>query len=204
MNFGTIKHWNDDKGYGFITPDNGGRDVFLHIKAFKKKSHRPEIGQFVLYETTHGDKGRLSAVNVEFMKNESYSPHSKKLTIFSLFAFAYVVGISMGVHLGKLPKISIPLYLLTSFITFLAYGIDKSKAKNGKWRTQESTLHLFSVVGGWPGAILAQQKFNHKTAKGSFRSEFWFTVALNCVAFFWFTSPGAFEKTMNFLDKILK
>ena len=202
MNFGTIKHWNDDKGYGFITPDNGGNDVFLHIKAFKKWSHRPEIGQVVSYNTTSGDKGRLRALNVRFMENESYSPH--RLTIFSFLAFVYVVGISMGVLLGKLPKVSIPWYLGASIITFLAYGIDKSKAKNGRWRTQESTLHLFSVVGGWPGAILAQQKFNHKTTKGSFRSEFWFTVVLNCVAFFWFASPGALEKTMNFLGKLLK
>ena len=168
MNFGTIKHWNDEKGYGFITPGNGGNDVFLHIKAFKKRSCRPEIGQIVSYDTTFGDKGRLQALNVQFMKNESYSPHSKKLTIFSIFAFVYVFGIIMGAHFGKLPKVSIPLYLGASIITFLAYGLDKSKAKNGRWRTQESTLHLFSIVGGWPGAILAQKNSIIRQQKNHF------------------------------------
>ncbi|SCX80603.1 cold shock and DUF1294 domain-containing protein [Desulfoluna spongiiphila] len=204
MNFGTIKHWNDEKGYGFITPDNGGNDVFLHIKAFKKRSQRPEIGQVVSYDETLGDKGRLRALNVQFMENSFSSPQSTKLTVFSAFAFIYVVGISIGVQLGKLPKFSIPLYLGASIVTFLAYGIDKSKAKNGRWRTQESTLHFFSVIGGWPGALIAQQKFNHKTTKESFRFEFWFTVVLNCAGFFWFTSPGALEKTINSLEKILK
>lgn len=204
MNFGTIKHWNDNKGYGFISPDNGGNDVFLHIKAFKKRSHRPEVGQVVSYDTTSGEKGRLRAFNVQYMENESSSTNTKKRTILSICAFVYVIGVAVGVYLGKLPKFSTHLYLGASFITFLAYGIDKSKAKQGRWRTQESTLHLFSIVGGWPGALLAQQKFNHKTTKESFRSEFWFTVAINCVGFFWFTSPGALEKTINFLDKFLK
>ena len=55
MNFGTIKFWNDEKGYGFISPDNGGKDVFVHIKSFKKCSDRPEIGQVVSYDTSMGE-----------------------------------------------------------------------------------------------------------------------------------------------------
>jgi uncharacterized membrane protein YsdA (DUF1294 family)/cold shock CspA family protein len=203
MNFGTIKHWNDEKGYGFIAPDNGGDDIFLHIKAFNKRSHRPEVDQVVSYDTAAAEKGRLRAINVQFMENEPSSSNSIKFTFLSFFALSYVIGISVGVYLGKLPKLSIPLYLGASLIAFIAYGIDKSKAKHGGWRTKESTLHLFSVLGGWPGAILAQQKFHHKTTKVSFRFEFWFTVILNCVGFFWFTSPGGVDKTINFLNKYI-
>jgi uncharacterized membrane protein YsdA (DUF1294 family)/cold shock CspA family protein len=203
MNFGTIKHWNDEKGYGFITPDNGDIDIFLHINAFNKRPHRPEVGQVVSYDTAAGEKGRLRAVNVRFVEIESSSSSLSKFTVLSFCAVCYVIGISVAVYLGKLPKLSIPLYLGFSLITFLAYGIDKSKAKRGGWRTKESTLHLFSILGGWPGAILAQQKFHHKTTKVSFRFEFWFTVILNCVGFFWFTSFGGVEKTINFLSKYL-
>ena len=203
MNFGTIKHWNDEKGYGFITPDNGEKEIFLHIKAFKKRSHRPEVDQVVSYDTAASEKGRLRAINVQFVEIESSSSNSTKFTILSFCAVSYVIGISVGVYLGKLPNFSIPLYLGVSLITFLAYGIDKSKAKRGGWRTKESTLHLLSVLGGWSGAILAQQKFNHKTTKVSFRFEFWFTVILNCVGFFWFTSFGGVEKTINFFNKYL-
>ena len=202
MNIGTIKHWNDEKGYGFIAPDNGGKDVFLHITAFGKRHHRPEVGQEVSYAATQGEKGRLRALNVQLMGNGSFSPRAAKHTVFSFFAIIYMAGIATGVYLGKLPDFSVPLYLGESVTTFLAYGSDKSKAQHGGWRTQESTLHLLSVIGGWPGALVAQQMFNHKTTEKSFRSGFWFTVVLNCAGFFWYTSPGALEKTMNFLERL--
>jgi len=71
------------------------------------------------------------------------------------------------------------------------YAIDKSAARKGAWRTQESTLHLLSLAGGWPGALIAQQKLRHKTRKPSFRVVFWITVVLNCGAFLWLmTSEG--------------
>ena len=43
----------------------------------------------------------------------------------------------------------------------------------------ESTLHLFDLLGGWPGALIAQQQFRHKTVKASFQAGFWMTVVLN-------------------------
>lgn len=71
------------------------------------------------------------------------------------------------------------------------YALDKSAAKAGSFRTQESTLHLLALVGGWPGAMIAQQTLRHKTKKQSFRAVFWMTVLLNCGAFAWlFTLNG--------------
>jgi uncharacterized membrane protein YsdA (DUF1294 family)/cold shock CspA family protein len=205
MNFGTIKFWNDEKGYGFISPDNGGEDVFLHIKSFNKRSHRPEIGHVVSYDTSAGEKGRLRAHKVKNMEEKSSSSSkTTSLTFFTLVACAFLAGISIAAYLGKIPKISVPLYFGASVITFFAYGIDKSAAKQGGWRTKESTLHLLSLVGGWPGAMLAQKKFNHKTTKESFRVEFWFTVILNCGGFVWFTSPNSVERTFEFIEKYLK
>lgn len=71
------------------------------------------------------------------------------------------------------------LYTFVSFITFVIYAIDKSAAKKGRWRTKERTLHLLSLFGGWPGAILAQRLFRHKTKKRDFRAVFWLTVIIN-------------------------
>lgn len=71
------------------------------------------------------------------------------------------------------------VYLVASLITFMVYALDKSAAKRGARRTPESTLHLLSLVGGWPGAVLAQGLFRHKTLKRSFRFVFWITVAVN-------------------------
>ncbi|MGJ8647069.1 DUF1294 domain-containing protein [Marinomonas colpomeniae] len=75
-------------------------------------------------------------------------------------------------------------YGVMSLVTFCLYGIDKSAAKCNKWRVRESTLHLMSLLGGWPGAILGQKVFRHKTKKRFFRSMFWLTLILNFVLFY--------------------
>jgi len=82
------------------------------------------------------------------------------------------------------------LYLAASVAALIAYGVDKSAARGGRWRTPESTLHLLALIGGWPGALIAQKVFRHKSRKRSFRVAFLFTVALNCAAlllFWWAT-----------------
>lgn len=59
-------------------------------------------------------------------------------------------------------------------------------------RTQESTLHGLSLIGGWPGALIAQQSLRHKTRKEEFRFVFWLTVVINIGVFVWlFTDTGS-------------
>ena len=204
MNFGKIKFWNDDKGYGFISSDNGGKDVFLHIKAFKRYSRRPEIGQIVSYETI-SDKGRLRVANVHYMEEKSSSSFGLNVDTLSVIAaIIFLIGILLAAYIGKVPKFTVALYFGASIVTFIAYALDKSAAKQSGWRTKEDTLHLFALVGGWPGAIIAQQKFHHKTKKESFRSVFWVTVVLNCGGLLWFSRPGSVQKTIDFMDKFLK
>jgi uncharacterized membrane protein YsdA (DUF1294 family) len=77
-------------------------------------------------------------------------------------------------------SLSLPLmYLLLSVICFFAYAADKSAARRGQRRTPESRLLLLGLLGGWPGALLAQQFLRHKTRKQPFRTLFWCTVAVN-------------------------
>jgi uncharacterized membrane protein YsdA (DUF1294 family) len=76
-------------------------------------------------------------------------------------------------------------YVVLSVVTFVAYGLDKSAAEKGRWRTPESALHLLSLVGGWPGALAGQRVFRHKTRKQPFRTIFWATVIANSVALAW-------------------
>lgn len=83
---------------------------------------------------------------------------------------------------GKLPWPMIWLYAAASLITFVTYRIDKSAARQGSRRTPESTLHLLALMGGWPGALIAQQHLRHKSAKTSFQLVFRATVLLNCGA----------------------
>lgn len=90
---------------------------------------------------------------------------------------------------GRLPFAIIGLYLAASTVAFLAYAIDKSAAQKNRWRTQENTLHLFALVGGWPGALLAQKTLRHKSKKVEFQSVFRATVAINCLALGWLLTP---------------
>lgn len=69
--------------------------------------------------------------------------------------------------------------LVMSIFTFFSYRSDKRRAEAGEWRIPESTLHLAELLGGWPGAFLAQRVFRHKTAKGSFLFVFWAVVLIH-------------------------
>lgn len=82
-------------------------------------------------------------------------------------------------------------YLGLSAAAFVMYGVDKSAAVHGRWRTPELWLHMVSLAGGWPGALVAQHVFRHKTRKQPFRTVFWATVALNVLALTWVLSSQA-------------
>ena len=74
------------------------------------------------------------------------------------------------------------LYVFASILCFFAYWVDKNAARAGRWRTPEHRLLLLGLIGGWPGALLAQHWLRHKSTKPSFRRKFWFTVVINVVA----------------------
>jgi CspA family cold shock protein len=69
MATGTVKWFNATKGYGFIQPDNGGKDVFLHISALERAGLR-EIadGAKVSFELESGRDGRTSASQLSLMR----------------------------------------------------------------------------------------------------------------------------------------
>jgi len=66
-----------------------------------------------------------------------------------------------------------------SLVCFIAYGLDKRQAVNGGRRVSERTLHLLAFLGGWPGALIGQRHFRHKTQKVKFRLVFWLVVVLH-------------------------
>ncbi|MEM7279502.1 MAG: DUF1294 domain-containing protein, partial [Pseudomonadota bacterium] len=82
-------------------------------------------------------------------------------------------------------------YVVIGAASFAVYTIDKSAARRGGWRISERALHLLDLAGGWPGGLLAQQIFRHKTKKTTFRIAFWITVLVNSLALVWLhTSEG--------------
>jgi uncharacterized membrane protein YsdA (DUF1294 family)/cold shock CspA family protein len=189
---GKVASWNDDKGFGFIAPADGGERIFVHIKAFANRDRRPLANDVVTYDASEDKQGRARAVNAvlagdKLAKQTRSSSGPPALLLTTLF-FA-VVGTS--VVMTGLPLFVPAAYVLMSMVTFIAYAIDKSAAQAGRWRISESTLHILALAGGWPGAMLAQQALRHKSRKTSFRVFYWATVIINCAGLYWLhTSDG--------------
>jgi uncharacterized membrane protein YsdA (DUF1294 family)/cold shock CspA family protein len=192
---GVLKSWNDERGFGFIEPMQGGQEIFVHVKALRNRTERPKIGQFVSFEVELGTEGKKRAKNVEPMRVVRSRRNVERdcpaqwgtATLFAIPAFLGLFSIVSV--LWRPPLLVAGIYAGVSVITFIANALDKSAAARGNWRTPESTLHGLSLAGGWPGALLAQQFLRHKTTKAEFRRVFWGTVAINVIAFVALCSP---------------
>jgi uncharacterized membrane protein YsdA (DUF1294 family)/cold shock CspA family protein len=201
---GKITRWYDDKGYGFIKPADGGKQVFVHIRAFANRNRRPAINQLVTYALSSDKQGRACATRATLAGDRfpvSRIISNDSLLVIAAVFFLGIVGVA--VLAGKVPPWVPGLYMVASLLTFIMYAMDKSAARKGHWRTQESTLHVMSLAGGWPGALVAQQKLRHKSRKKSFRSVFWATVVLNCGVFIWLLTPTGVETFKALIAEIV-
>ena len=183
---GKITTWNDDKGYGFITPFDGSDRVFIHITALGNRDRRPTLNDVVTYSLSKDKRGRACAANATLAGDKLVKKAPKKSSKWTiLFAVLFLAGAGLSALIGRLPALVTIGYLVMSLITFLAYAIDKAAARAGRWRTGEGTLLLLGLAGGWPGALIAQQNLRHKSKKASFRAALWLTVVMNCAVFAW-------------------
>jgi uncharacterized membrane protein YsdA (DUF1294 family) len=101
-----------------------------------------------------------------------------KLAVFALLCALPLAG-SLLLGLQEASWVPLTAYGIVSVVAFLLYWSDKRKARSDAWRTPENVLHAVELAGGWPGALLAQQVFRHKTRKVSFQVVFWFIVLLH-------------------------
>lgn len=191
---GKLIIWMDDKGFGFVVQNGGTEQIFVHIREFTSRRRRPVVNEIISFEIATDAQGRKQARNVSLVGTVSSATNPAKTGNFTLIlAAAFLVFVCVAAALGRLP-IAVPgLYLAASIIAYFAYALDKSAARHGAWRTPESTLHLLGLIGGWPGALLAQKKLRHKNRKASFQAVFWMTVAINCGGLGWAMTPGGAE-----------
>lgn len=200
---GKITSWNDEKGYGFIQPLDGSQRVFIHISAFGNKYRRPEDNQVVSYALSTDKQGRPCAINATLAGDRLIEKKARQASSFHLiFAMLFLLVVAIAVATTKLPLHLLGYYLLASLLTFAFYAMDKSAARNDEWRVSEQTLHILSMLGGWPGALLAQQKLRHKSRKTSFRIVLWLTVIVNIAAFSWTLTPEGTDKVQSLIQKL--
>ena len=195
---GKVSGWQDAKGFGFILPDDGSARVFMHHTALVPGQARPRNGDTVRFVAGNDDKGRAVAKKVwsrpqaDVMRQRVVRERAAAKVVQTQLnrekdsqavwlALPFLVGLTVLALMGRLPMFVIGVYLAASLLTYFAYLLDKRSAQQGGWRTQETTLHLMSLFGGWPGALLAQRMLRHKSSKQEFRFMFWATVLLNVV-----------------------
>lgn len=191
---GTLKSWNDERGFGFIEPTQGGQEIFVHIKAFEVRTERPQVGQRLSFEIEVNPDGKKRAKLVQQIRPKRAlrrRPNSPaQWGTASYFAIpGFLLLYLIVAILWRVPNWVAGLYLAASVVCFVVYVVDKSAAAAGQWRISENTLILLGLVGGWPGAIVAQQVYRHKSNKAAFRSVFWGSVVLNVLAFIAVSSP---------------
>lgn len=166
---GKISSWKDEQGYGFITPNGGGPTVFIHVKSFARQDIRPTGNEIVTYELVVNERGQHRAENVAYVRSRRAPEPTHRTGTSSLVAAIAFLGFIAACSLtGKLPALVFGLYLVMSVAAFIAYAHDKSAARENRWRTQESTLHMLGLAGGWPGARLRSRFFDTSVRSSRF------------------------------------
>jgi uncharacterized membrane protein YsdA (DUF1294 family)/cold shock CspA family protein len=215
---GTLTQWNDERGFGWIEADDGGERLFVHINAFEPHppaDQRPRVGQRLQFAVGLV-QGRKRAVQVTWRSASTTAQARDRRPIprhsAGTHARAAAASRSGSVHIPAwfgygvlclwlallllidiawgLPQPLWLVYAALGVITFMAYWRDKWAAQQDRWRTSERALQLLALLGGWPGAVLAQQWLRHKSSKASFQAVFWCMVVLHAVAVLWLCSPA--------------
>lgn len=183
---GILAVWNDDRGFGFVTPTAGGPRVFVHVSAFPR-GRRPDTDCLVTYAVGRDERNRLRASDVRYVvpvRSRRTGTRGLPLALSTTAVFfACLIGLVMA---GEAPGLLLVAYGVLSAGALAMYRADKTAAEQGAWRTPEANLHAIALLGGWPGALVARRVFRHKTTKQPFRTIFWGTVVANCLALAWF------------------
>lgn len=173
---GTIVEWVDEKGYGWV--ESGGKRIFVHIKEFERGQRRPRSGEEIRFSPGIDSQGRGCARKVTFVKSGGRTGVGGWLLLLALLVLPMMALLWlpfpwwMGV--GALGVVSA--------ITYGMYAHDKQQAVTAGWRLPEATLHFAELLGGWPGAFLAQRRLRHKCSKASYQIVFWGIVLLFQIA----------------------
>lgn len=198
---GRLVEWFDEKGYGFIQPNDESKGrVFLHIKDFARPGPRPIQGCALEYIVQLDGQGRYKAKQVTYLKaaqtkkNKYAQKNNKnqvkqKMQPMQIAIISYILFLAVFVLAGLLSALMVLIVLLMNLITYGLYSHDKAAAQQGSQRVPENTLHLVSILGGWPSAWLAQQRLRHKTQKQPFKKIYFCTIAFNILIVFWLISP---------------
>lgn len=192
---GTLAKWHDDKGFGFIHPHDGTTDLFVHISSFGTKA-TPNVGQTLYFKPSKDAKGRRCAIIVNnygaplARQKRQFVTSKAKQKLGLILVVAFFSTLASGYLMQSLPVAPLLYYFALSMVTYVAFAIDKRAARLKHQRISERSLQFLSLLGGWPGALLAQQALRHKSQKVSFRLVLWLALILNGITLIWLGYSG--------------
>lgn len=163
---GKIVEWNDQKGYGYVLGPQGR--IFLHRRDFIERHKRPAVGDAIDFGLGQDLKGRPCATNACHLNDGGKIGGG----VILLLAVLLVLPVMALIHLAVDIRWAGLYGLVLSLVSYRCYANDKCKARENDWRIPESTLQVTALLGGWPGAFLAQRQFRHKVSKLGFQFVF--------------------------------
>jgi uncharacterized membrane protein YsdA (DUF1294 family)/cold shock CspA family protein len=167
--------WSEAKGHGFISFEK--HRIFVHQRDFSARHKRTEVGDVVDFVLGRDDKGRLCAQKVE---HHNGGGRIRFWHLLILLPFVAGPGYALWQAGGRAnASLVFGCAAGMSVISYLLYWLDKLRARHGQWRVSASTLHLVALLGGWPGAFLAQRNFRRKSLGLRFQLLFWLIVTLH-------------------------
>lgn len=207
---GAVVQWNAEEGLGLIRSPQTAAFIRFHLRDYKGPLPI-QVGQPVEFdEIVVGGRGPQAlkvkeppadiyfksdvkvATTMDELLPSGRNPSSRRTrppTLLERWHPWPALGLVMvwllmwllGIALGRFPWVVLVGLALLNVTALFAYWRDKHAATHGEWRVQESVLHGFAVLGGWPGAWFAQSVLRHKTRKPSFQLAFKATIALHCL-----------------------
>jgi len=168
-----LVEWNPEKGYGWL--QWGDKRVFLHRREMDGASRVLRIGEEIRFILGQDERGRPCATDAVPVRK---SVRIGGLSLLLLAALLILPAVAL--HRVPIEAWKTALYVLTvSLMTYTAYASDKRRARTNAWRIPEAHLHLLELLGGWPGAWLAQQRLRHKCSKNRYQFVFWSIILIH-------------------------
>ena len=152
---GRLTQWNDEKGFGFITPNGGSERVFVHIQSFQSRHRRPAEDALLTYELQLDTNGRARAANVAFAEEARTAAATQgDSTLPMVLLGIFVIALAAACVRGALPFAVLGFYAVASLLAFVMYLWDKISAESGRWRRRAGSRHLSNSRGSsWAGNL---------------------------------------------------
>ncbi len=191
---GTISEWDAEKGQGFITVSGQPKRIFFQLADVSRKGHSPKVDEYVRFHVTKDVYGSIRATDIETPTSFNFS---------SAIAVWFASVLCASVYLFEYSLIATVFYFLVSAITYAIYAFDKSAEQHGGWRIPLFSLYFLSLIGGWPGALLAQGFLYYRYHDDLFKVLLWFTALANFTLYCWTLSPHGNEQMYRFIGYVI-